>query len=450
MRSVAEPWRVHLRLCLDGCKRLLCESALLPIGERDLREVLQRPLAAEARRVMHTRVLDLFPWFSAALAALVVLFAWLVSGRFYAIFVGVLLGIHTLISVGMARVFEPVLPAYVFLQVSVYLHFALLAVPKMRPLWYRALVSVPASFFAAATLLALPWAITNAVGLYPYGWFIPYVIAAIGVVQSLRHRFEETDITIDGEHAPSLRRYSLGSGRQEHPLRIVQITDPHLGPFMSERRLRSIAERAVAAQPDLVLLTGDFLTMESHDARASLARALEPLAALPGRVFACRGNHDHEAPETVAGAMQDIGATLLIDEERIVETPAGSVQILGIDFHFRERARRMSQVFARHPRLDGKKRLVLLHDPGAFQHVPDGQADLVFGGHTHGGQLGLLVFGLPHTFVSTFTQIPDHGLWALGRNRLYVHRGTGHYGFPLRVGVPGEESLLRVHWPPND
>jgi predicted MPP superfamily phosphohydrolase len=91
----------------------------------------------------------------------------------------------------------------------------------------------------------------------------------------------------------------------------------------------------------------------------------------------------------------------------------------------------------------------LLHDPGAFRHVPDGEADLVFGGHTHGGQLGLLVFGLPHTFVSAFTQVPDHGLWALGRNRLYVHRGTGHYGFPLRVGVPAEESLLKVHWVEN-
>lgn len=391
-------------------------------------------------------MLALFPWISAGLALLVVLVARWLRGGFYATFVGVLLTIHTLISIGMARIFEPVLPLYLFLQVTVFLHFGLLAVPKMRPGWYRALVSVPASFFVAATFLSLPWSIVAALGFTPYGWPIPYVLALIGVVQSLRMRFEETDISLDDQHAPALRRQTLGLGRQDRPLRIVQITDPHLGPFMSERRLRSIAERAVAAEPDLVFLTGDFLTMESHDARAALTRALEPLAALSGRVYACLGNHDHEAPETVAGALRDIGATLLVDEERIVETPAGSVQILGLDFHFRERAKRMQRVFARYPRKDGHKRLVLLHDPGAFQHVPDGEADLVFSGHTHGGQLGLLVFGLPHTFVSTFTQIPDHGLWALGRNRLYVHRGTGHYGFPLRVGVPGEESLLRVHW----
>jgi uncharacterized protein len=392
-------------------------------------------------------MLALFPWISAGLALVVVLVARALRGRLYATFVGVLLTIHTLISVGMAKVVGPALPLYVFLQITVYLHFALLAVPKMRPIWHRALISIPASYFAAATFLALPWAIVAALGFTPYGWPIPYVLALVGVVQSLRMRFETTDISLDDQHAPALQRHARGTGRQDRPLRIVQITDPHLGPFMSERRLRSVAERAVAAEPDLVFLTGDFLTMESHESREALARALEPLAAFPGRVFACNGNHDHEAPETVAGAMRDIGAKLLVDEEQIVETPAGPVQILGLDFHFRDRAERTRRVFQKYPRRPDHKRLVLLHDPGAFRHVPDGEADLVFSGHTHGGQLGLLVFGLPHTFVSTFTEIPDHGLWALGRNRLYVHRGTGHYGFPLRVGVPGEESLLRVHWP---
>src|SRR5262249_41106689 len=158
-------------------------------------------------------------------------------------------------------------------------------------------------------------------------------------------------IALDGRPAPRLSRHALGSGRVDRPLRVVQITDPHLGPFMSEGRLREIAERAVAASPDLVLLTGDFVTMESHDARESLARALAPLSALPGRVFAGLGNHDHEAPEMVAAALADVGAELLIDEERTVETPAGPVQILGIDFHFRDRARRTQGVFERYPRI---------------------------------------------------------------------------------------------------
>jgi hypothetical protein len=398
-----------------------------------------------ARVLRQQAMLALFPWLSAGAAVLVVAAAGILRGRLYAMFAGVLLSIHTLLSCAMAPLFEGVLPLYMCLQAVTYLHFALLVRPRMRPLWFRALVSIPASFFVAATFLAFPWAIVRAFGVPAYGFFVPYLVALVGLVQSLRHRFEEMDITLDGQPAPSLARHALGSGRVDRPLRVVQITDPHLGPFMSEARLREIAERAVAASPDLVLLTGDFVTMESHEARESLARALAPLQALPGRVFACRGNHDHEAPEMVAGALADVGAQLLIDEERTVETPAGPVQILGVDFHFRDRERKTQAVCARHPRVPGALRLVLLHDPGAFRHVPDGEADLVLSGHTHGGQLGLLVLGLPHTFVSAFTEIPDHGLWALGKNRLYVHRGTGHYGFPLRVGVPGEESLLRIH-----
>jgi predicted MPP superfamily phosphohydrolase len=121
------------------------------------------------------------------------------------------------------------------------------------------------------------------------------------------------------------------------------------------------------------------------------------------------------------------------------------VQIVGMDFHFARRAERMAAVCARHPRVPGALRLVLLHDPGAFRHLSEGEGDLVLSGHTHGGQLGLVSLGVPHTVLRLFVDVPDHGLWARGRDRLYVHRGTGHYGFPLRIGVPAEESLLRVH-----
>lgn len=386
-----------------------------------------------------------FSWLSLGGLALSVATAAALRGRLYATFVGVLLSVHTLISLGLASAFGPFLPLAAAFQLATFTHFVLLARPKLRSFAYRALISMPASWFAAGTMLALPWAVASAFGVTPHGFFVPYVLALAGLVQSLRHPVEEIDVAIDDTHQPSLSRFALGASRVDRPLRVVQITDPHLGPFMSEERLRGIAERAVAANPDLVLLTGDFLTMESHHARDSLARALAPLSALPGRVFACRGNHDHEAPATVAGALRDIGATLLIDDAATVLTEAGPVQIVGIDFRWADRAEHTRAVCERHPRAPGHLRLVLLHDPGAFKHLPDGEADLVLAGHTHGGQLGLLSFGLPHTFVSLFTEIPDHGYWALGKNRLYVHRGTGHYGFPLRIGVPGEESLLRVH-----
>jgi predicted MPP superfamily phosphohydrolase len=185
--------------------------------------------------------------------------------------------------------------------------------------------------------------------------------------------------------------------------------------------------------------------MESQSDASHLAQALAPLRAYGGRVFACRGNHDLEAPRVVADALAHAGVRLLIDESVTLATEAGSVEVLGIDFRFQERAKHVDGVMQRHPRQPGVLRVALLHDPGAFRHVPDGSADLVLSGHTHGGQVGLLWLGIESTIVSALTGMPDHGFWGHGSNRLYVHRGTGHYGFPLRVGVPAEHSVLQVH-----
>jgi predicted MPP superfamily phosphohydrolase len=135
---------------------------------------------------------------------------------------------------------------------------------------------------------------------------------------------------------------------------------------------------------------------------------------------------------------------LLVDEMIRVETAAGPVEILGFDFHWEDVKKNLETVSARYPRSEAL-RIALLHHPGSFQNLPAGTADLVFSGHTHGGQLGLLWFGFPHTIVSALTRVPDHGLWSRGKDLLYVHRGTGHYGFPLRLGVPPEESVLEIH-----
>jgi predicted MPP superfamily phosphohydrolase len=377
---------------------------------------------------------------------LVVISAWAFRGRGYAIFRGVTIGLQVLVLGGLVRYFAPLLPVLVYLQLTVFASSLFLIRPRLRGLAYRALVSVPAAFFGAGTLLAWPWAIVAAFGVTPHGAWIPFLLAGVGIVQSLIAREEAIDVVVaDGQRVEGLRRHPRGTHRVERPLRVVQITDPHLGPFMSVARLRRIAERAVERNPDLIVLTGDFLTMESHDRPDLLAEALAPLRALPGRTFACLGNHDHEALDTVQGALTSAGVKLLVDDAACVETPAGAVQILGFDFVWRERAEHLKRVTRAFPRLPGVLRLLLLHDPGAFKHLPEGEGDLVLSGHTHGGQVGLLSLGLPWTAMRAFVSAPDHGLWARGLDRLYVHRGTGHYGFPLRLGVPSEESLLNVH-----
>jgi len=396
-----------------------------------------------------------------AAVLLVVALAWGLRSRAYAVFRGVILSIYTLIAVavlphlsalvGSTPTVGPVLLGVVYyLHGVTYLDPALLVRPRLRPFWYRLLVSLPAQYMSASTLLAFPWAIASALGVTPHGAWVPYLLGVFGLLQSLRTRVEEHDLFV-GEgvvEVPEQGRLAHPEARaksSERPLRVVQITDPHLGPFMSVRRLSGICRRAVESDPDLIVLTGDFLTMESQADAAWLAEALAPLKEFSGKTFACLGNHDHEALGVVRTALASAEVRLLVDEQVTHISACGDVQILGFDFHFRDRARLTSEILECNRRDSGALRLVLLHDPGAFKHLPSGSADLVLSGHTHGGQVGLHSLGRVGTLVSALTQIPDHSLWARGTNRLWVHRGTGHYGFPLRLGVSAEESVLNIH-----
>jgi predicted MPP superfamily phosphohydrolase len=378
---------------------------------------------------------------------LLIAFAARAGGVVFARFVALIFGVHTALSCAIAEHLRaPWLYVFAYLQCALFVHLLSLTSARSLPsLARKVLIAWPGSVFSAGTFLALPWVVAGWFVHEPPFLWVPYFVALLGAIDSFVLRTTHVHVALDGVVVPVLARVRSPLTRCKRPLRIVQITDPHLGSFMSEERLRRVCERAVAQAPDLVVLTGDLLTMESHNAGESLTRALAPLLALKGRVFACMGNHDHEAPVVVAEALAAAGATLLIDAMATVTLDGMRVDVIGYDFHWRDRARHLASVSARLPRSDGAFRLALLHDPGAFVHLPDGAADLVLSGHTHGGQVGLVWLGLHHTVVSALSTVPDHGFWGRGSMRLYVHRGTGHYGFPVRVGVPPEESVLYVH-----
>src|SRR5689334_1136583 len=170
--------------------------------------------------------------------AAVVVAAAVVRGKPYSIFAAIVLGVHTLVSVTLAPRTPWLKLPYAYLQATVYVHYLSLVRPRLRPALHRFLVSIPASFFLAGTLLAFPWAILRGIGFHPWAQWLPYAVAFAGVLDSIFTREEEVDLALDGSRIEGLRRAPRGDGRTERPLRIVQITDPHLGPFMSVRHLR--------------------------------------------------------------------------------------------------------------------------------------------------------------------------------------------------------------------
>jgi hypothetical protein len=415
----------------------------------------------------------LLPSLAAAIGVGVPLFAAKARGRTYALFALVLVALSFPAGVILAsRLVELSGPRFgplvgwlfVYGIASTGLHMASLVRARLRVRWVRYAMSVPGMTMLALGALALPFLLAlaplrgalalagahGALAALAYADWLPVLAIAHALATSFgaRREFVRVDLARGGEPA-ALQRMAVERSRTPfapngtRALRVVQITDPHIGPWQPVHRLeRRVAELA-AHDPDLVLLTGDFLTMESNGTPGALARALSPLAKLRGRCFAIFGNHDHEAPEEVRAALAANGIALLVDAEATVETPAGPVQLVGADHYWEEREERVPALLKRFPRRPGHLRLFLLHDPLGFRSVPKGEVDLTLSGHTHGGQLGLVSFGLDWTVLSR-SRWPDHGLFGHGASRLYVHRGTGFYGFPLRVGVPGELSLMEV------
>lgn len=279
-------------------------------------------------------------------------------------------------------------------------------------------------------------------------------MAFFGLYQSMyHHKFGEiVNIPFDKQNLSKMKRIYQNKESSKEVLKVFQLTDTHLGSFMTVNRLARICSKIVELNPDLVLLTGDYFTREGHNDFDALLHALAPLKSLRGKCFACLGNHDYENLNSVKHGLIGNDITLLVDEETFVDTRIGKIQILGSKYKFgNEQDKHLQELFSKFPKQDYVKlHITLLHNPSCFKYIPD-VTTMVFSGHYHGGQIGLLNFGLNFTVLSLINcfkrdyALPDQGIFGKHTNRLYSHRGTGHYGFPIRFGVPSEESLLHIH-----
>jgi predicted MPP superfamily phosphohydrolase len=263
----------------------------------------------------------------------------------------------------------------------------------------------------------------------------PFAISLSGVGVSYDFRVDEHEIELP--HWP----------RALDGLRVAHLSDIHVGGAMDRRRLRDVAALTNAARPDLVVHTGDFLTHRSGDFDAPLYEALASIETPYGQ-WACLGNHDFDDPERLTRKLGHAGVTVLRDRIATLDLRGQPLEIAGLDYFFRradrdELTRRM--VSAWQPRQ--VPRLLLNHDPRGFAALPDGCADLVLSGHTHGGHIGIQL-GAGHAItVVGLAGIPDQGVFRRGDMRMFVTRCVGFYGYPMRVGIPPEIALLVLRAP---
>jgi predicted MPP superfamily phosphohydrolase len=268
------------------------------------------------------------------------------------------------------------------------------------------------------------------------GAVLPFAASASGVSTSYDFRVDEREIVLP--HWP----------RELDGLRVVHLSDIHVGGGMTRERLLRVAELTNWAKPDLVAHTGDFLTHRSGEFDTPLYEALARVRAPLGQ-WACLGNHDYEDPDRLVRRLRDAGVTTLRNARAQIEVGGHPLELAGSEFVFPRPSRPSAYgalIETWGPR-DGTPRLFLNHDPLTFRGLPDGAADLVLSGHTHGGHVGVQLGPRHALTVVGLVGLPDQGVFARGDMRLFVTRCVGFYGYPMRVGIPPEIAVLVLRSP---
>ena len=217
---------------------------------------------------------------------------------------------------------------------------------------------------------------------------------------------------------------------------IVQLSDLHRGPAVTQEDVARAVELALRQNADLIVLTGDYVSV-SADYVSSCAEALSPLAG-SGDVLACLGNHDHWTnADVVAGALANAGITVLRNAAREV---ADGLWVAAVDDVW-ERHADLGQALQRVP--GGAMVILLAHEPDYADEVAaDGRVHLQLSGHSHGGQIRLPLVGPP--ILPYLARKYYAGLYEVGDTWLYVNRGVGLIDPAVRFNCRPEVTVLTL------
>ena len=231
-------------------------------------------------------------------------------------------------------------------------------------------------------------------------------------------------------------------------LKVAFVTDTHHGPFVPVRYLEAVVSMTNALQPDVVALGGDYVQRTrvlypQGNQRHLIAPGIAALGRLraPMGQFAVLGNHDHKVSAMLTRrALAENGFTDLTNTGVFLERNGARLFLAGVDDlrTGKPNLRRALHQCRKHDAC-----LLLSHNPDIAQRIRDPRVDLILSGHTHGGQVALPVVGAPFT-ASRYGQKYRAGLVQGPTARVYVSRGIGTIGLPIRWGAPPEVTLLTL------
>lgn len=232
---------------------------------------------------------------------------------------------------------------------------------------------------------------------------------------------------------------------QDRPLRIVQISDLHIERIT--KRDEAILSMVKALQPDIIVLTGDYMNIDytrDEQTRRETRLVLEQLSA-PMGIYAILGTPGVDLRDAMPALFNSLDIQLLNNELNLIDLPGGTLAIIGIDCcHQVKDAAALARLMKKVPPQTFS--LLLYHTPDLVYAAAEEDVDLYLAGHTHGGQVRLPFYGALITF-SEYGKAFEMGKYHLDTTTLYVSRGLGMEGLGLpriRFLAPPELVLIEL------
>ncbi len=325
--------------------------------------------------------------------------------------------------------------------------------------WFDTLISAPFAWWAVSSLTAfllaiLMWPVKRAalLGDAPASsgrrQFLersahvvvaaPFVAGAYGLLYG-RLNLEVTE-----------RRIQLARLPKEFAgFRIAQMSDIHIGPFMTEDEIRKYVRIVNDLKPDLIALTGDFVTWDPSTQKAVVG-AVAGLHA-PFGLYGCLGNHEawSGTEDSITAMLGQAGIRILRRERAAITTQGAWFNLMGVDFETRRRMGPSARFVRTY--LEGVEALMapdtanilMSHNPDTFDRAAELRIDLSLAGHTHGGQVAL-EFVSPEIAPSRLVTPYVAGWFGKPGGQLYVNRGIGTIGVPIRIGARPEITVYEL------
>ena len=221
---------------------------------------------------------------------------------------------------------------------------------------------------------------------------------------------------------------------------IAQISDLHVGPTIKRPYVELVLNEISHLNPDLIAITGDLVDGSVRHLRSDL----EPLAEMiaPYGTFFATGNHEYySGVDQWLDETDRLGMKNLVNSNEILNIKNSKIALAGVTDY-------RAQTIKKGHKTDPKKALkslpddivkvVLAHQPASIFKVHEAKADLQLSGHTHGGQFW------PFTYPTRWANPYLEGLHNHNGTQIYVNRGTGYWGPPLRLGVLSEITMIRL------